>query len=351
MIHFLASLERQSRTGLMLATLSSIILVGVIDYLTGYEISLSIFYLPPIAAAAWYIGRRFAWGVSALSVVIWLMGDLAAGATYPNRFVAIWNVVIALVVYIVVVEALANLRALHNQLEARVIERTADLTEEMHKREEAEKQLLAAGEGERRRIGQDLHDSLCQHLTATAMASQVLGEKLAARSLPEEKDAERVVTLIEDSIALARNLARGLAPVEPEAEGLMAAFGDLAKATSRNFNIDCRFEAPHPVLVDDAATSTHLFRIAQEAVSNAIKHGRARHVTISLAQDGDDVVLEVRDDGSGFREPTAESAGMGLHIMRHRAAMIGARLAIRKAKPGTVLTCRVSGEHAEEKAA
>ena len=351
MSKFLSSLERQRRPVLMTVALAIVVLVGVIDYFTGYEISLSIFYLAPIALAAWYIGRRFAWVVSAFSVITWLLGDLAAGATYTNHFVPIWNVVIALAVYLVVVEALSNLRTLQNQLEAKVTERTADLTEEMHKREEAEKELLAAGERERRRIGQDLHDSLCQHLTATAMAGQVLGEKLATQSLPEEADARRLVTLVEDGIALARSLARGLAPVELEAEGLMAAFRDLAKTTTSHFNIDCRFEAPHPVLIDDSLTSTHLFRIAQEAVSNAIKHGRARHVTIRLLQEGDDIVLEVRDDGSGFREPPINSQGMGLHIMRHRAAMIGATLAIEPSTPGTLLRCQLRGDHEEKEAA
>ena len=351
MTKFLSSLERQSRSALIAVSLSIVVLVGVIDYLTGYEISLSIFYLAPIALATWHVGRRFAWLVSALSVISWLAGDLAAGATYANRFVPIWNVVIAMAFYLVIVEVLANLRTLQDQLEARVAERTRDLTEEMHKREEAEKELLAAGERERRRIGQDLHDSLCQHLTATAMAGQVLGEKLAGRSLPEEADARRLVTLVEDGIVLARSLARGLAPVELEAEGLMAAFRDLATTTTGNFHIDCLFEAPHPVLVDDSTISTHLFRIAQEAVSNAIKHGRARRVTIGLSQEADDILLEVRDDGSGFREPPLNGQGMGLHIMRHRAAMIGAKLAIRRAPPGTVLSCRLRGDHAVEEAA
>jgi signal transduction histidine kinase len=351
MTNLLSSLVRQPRTLMMAAVLATVVLVGMIDYLTGYEISLSIFYLAPIALATWYVGRRFAWLVSVLSVITWLLGDLAAGATYPNRFVPIWNVVITLGFYLVIVEALSNLRSLQHQLEAKVTARTAALTEEMDKREEAEKELLAAGERERRRIGQDLHDSLCQHLTATAMAGQVLGEKLAAQSLPEERDARRVVSLVEDGITLARNLARGLAPVELEAEGLMAAYRDLARTTTTHFHVDCQFESPHPVLIDDSAMSTHLFRIAQEAVSNAIKHGRARKVTIGLFQDADDMVLEVRDDGSGFREPASDGQGMGLHIMRHRASMIGATLAIRNTAPGTIVSCRLRNEVEAEEAA
>lgn len=345
MTQFLSRLERLPRAITMTAALLIVILVGVIDYFTGYEISLSIFYLMAIALATWHVGRRFGWLVSMLSVMTWLLGDLAAGATYANRFVPVWNVVIMLVSYLVIVEGLSNLRALQNQLEAKVIARTAALSKEMTKREALEKELLEVGERERRRIGHDLHDSLCQHLTGTALAGQVVGERLAAKALPEEAEVRRVVTLIEDGITLAHNLARGLAPVELEAEGLMAAFRELAGTTTERFHIDCRFEAPHPVLIDDPATSTHLFRIAQEAVSNAIKHGRARHVTIGLFSDAEDMILVVRDNGEGWREPLLENrGGMGLHIMRHRAAMIGATLNIQRETPGTVVTCRLRSE-------
>lgn len=346
----LSTLERQSRTTLMLAAFATVVAVGAVDYLTGYEISLSIFYLAPIALATWFIGRRFGWLVSAFSVVTWVVSDIAAGARYPNRFGPIWNVFVELAFYLVLVEVLTHLRALHHHLERKVAARTAALTEAMRQREALEKELLAVGERERQRIGQDLHDSLCQHLTATALAAQVLGEKLAARALPEETDAQRVVTLVEDGITLAHSLARGLAPVELEAEGLMAAFREFARATSKGFKIDCRFEAPHPVLIRDATTSTHLFRIAQEAVSNAIKHGRARRVGISLLLEGEAIFLEVRDDGAGFREPGPDEHGMGLHIMQHRAAMIGATLAIQNESPGTVLTCKLRRDARQEAA-
>jgi signal transduction histidine kinase len=124
----------------------------------------------------------------------------------------------------------------------------------------------------------------------------------------------------------------------------MAAFRDLAKTTTERFQIDCRFEAPDPVLVDDPATSTHLFRIAQEAISNAIKHGRAHTVSIRLFLQGEELNLVIRDDGEGFREPSPEGQGMGLHIMRHRAAMIGANLIIERQTPGTAVTCKVRSE-------
>lgn len=341
MRRLLSYLERLPSAAIVAITLAIVVIVGIFDYLSGYEISFSVFYLAAVALVTWLVGKRAGWFISVLSVISWLVGDLAAGATYSNRVVPIWNVIIALVFYLVLVEALSNLRALQRGLESKVVERTSALTEEMAKRQALEKELLAAGEKERQRIGHDLHDSLCQHLTGTALAGQVLGEKLAAKSLPEEVDAARVVSLIEEGITLARNLARGLAPVELEAEGLMAALSELARTTRQRFNIDCRFESPCDVLIDDSAVSTHLFRIAQEAVSNAIKHGRARRVNIALFLDEDEVTLEISDDGCGFKEPSPEEKGMGLHIMQHRATMIGANLTIEKRAPGTVVGCRM----------
>ncbi|MDR3401153.1 MAG: sensor histidine kinase [Chthoniobacter sp.] len=350
MTRLISALERQPRVIIVVAALLTVVLVGVIDYLTGYEISLSIFYLAAIAPATWFVGRRTGALVSVFSVFCWLASDLAAGATYANRLIPIWNVSIGLVLYLVIVVVLSNLRTLQDQLETKVIERTAALSAEMTKREELEKELLAVGERERRRIGQDLHDSVCQHLTGTALAGQVLSEKLAAKALPEEGHARQVVALIEEGMVLTRNLARGLAPVELEAEGLMAALRELARATTERFKIDCRFDAPHPVLIRDAATSTQLFRIAQEAVNNAMKHAHASRVSIELSLEGDDLCLAVRDDGRGFQAPSPADRGMGLHIMRHRASMIGATLMIQKQTPGTVVTCRLRSEDDEEEA-
>ena len=321
------------------ACLLTVVLVGVADYLTGYEISFSIFYLIAVSVATWFIGFRFGLFISVLSVVSWLLGDLAAGAKYSTRFVPGWNAVIALVFYIVMVRVLASLRTMHNRLEGMVVQRTASLTEEMAKREMLEKELLAVSEREQRRIGHDLHDSLCQHLTATALAGQVLGEKLEAKGLPETADAGRVVTLVEEGITLARSLARGLAPVELEAEGLMSALRELAKSVGERFKVNCMFEAPEFVPIDDPASAIHLFRIAQEAISNAIKHGRAKNVVIALSINPGGVRLSITDDGVGLPDPLPEIRGMGLNIMRHRSAIIGANFDIRRIAHGTRVEC------------
>jgi two-component system sensor kinase FixL len=127
--------------------------------------------------------------------------------------------------------------------------------------------------------------------------------------------------------------------VELEEEGLMAAFRELAKSTSERLRIQCRFEASEPILIGDADVATHLFRIAQEAISNAIRHGHAQNVRISLAREGENVALQVKDDGCGLPDILPPDRGMGLHIMQHRAAMIGARFSIKRERPGTLVTC------------
>jgi signal transduction histidine kinase len=242
----------------------------------------------------------------------------------------------------VVVWLLTNLRSLHRGLEARVRERTAALVREIAERQRLEEEILKVSEREQRRIGHELHDSLCQHLTGTALAGQVLGERLAAKSLPEAADAGKVVELVEEGITLARNLARGLYPVEMEAEGLMAAFQDLADNITKGARVRCVFEHDAPVLIHDDAAATHLYRIAQEAVRNALQHGKPKRIGITLSERNGLLTLTVEDDGVGVPETAQKSGGLGIRIMAHRAAMIRGSFAIEPAPTGgTIVTCAI----------
>jgi signal transduction histidine kinase len=207
-------------------------------------------------------------------------------------------------------------------------------------RERLERELLAVSEREQRRIGQDLHDSLCQHLTGTALAAQALKEKLAARDLPEAHTAQQLFDLVTDAIFQARSLAKGLNPVEMYRDGLMEALEEFAATTSGLFRVSCTFECDYPIVIADAAAAAQLYRIAQEAVGNAIKHGAATRIVIVLDLHEDGAVLMVRDNGSGIRDGIRASDGMGLRIMSHRARVIGATLDIqRNPSGGTTVTC------------
>jgi signal transduction histidine kinase len=340
MIHWFARLGRFSRTKIVLAGLALLALIGFIDYLTGHEMLFSVFYLLGVGLAAWFLGNGFGVLMSILSVAVWIGGDLAAGARYSSSLIPIWNALILLAFYFIVVWLLTSLRALQRDLETRVRQRTVALTQEMAERERLEGEILKISERERRRIGHDLHDSLCQHLTATALAGRVLGEKLAAKSESEAADADKVVELVEEGITMARNMARGLSPVEMEAEGLMTSFRELAANLAKGTGIHCSFEVEAPVLIHDDATATHLYRIAQEAASNAIRHGRAKRIVISLSEREGQVALLVEDDGIGLPETQSKSDGLGIRIMAHRAAMLGGTLSVEPGPTGGIIvTC------------
>jgi signal transduction histidine kinase len=339
-IPFFNALERGSRRALMATGLVVLVVIGVVDYLTGFEVLFSAFYLLEVGLAAWFVGKGFGLVMSVLSVLVWIGGDVAAGAHYSRPFVPIWNALILLAVYFSVVWLLTSLRRLHNDLESKVRQRTAALTQEMTERARLEKELVEVSEGEQRRFGHDLHDNLCQHLTGTALAGQVLVGKLAARELPEEADANEVVKLVEDGITLARNLARGIYPVEVAAEGLMAALGELAANIGKASKTVCVFECDPPVLIQDAAIGTQLYRIAQEAISNAIRHGKAKRLGITLSRHGGVIVLTVEDDGTGLPESWQKGPGLGTRIMAHRAGMIGGEIALEpNPTGGTLLRC------------
>jgi len=135
-------------------------------------------------------------------------------------------------------------------------------------------------------------------------------------------------------------LARGLSPVDVESNGLMSALQELASNTEKLFHVACRFECPQPVLVDDHAAATHLYRIAQEAINNAIKHGKARAIAVRLTAQSNQASLTVTDDGRGFVVKPEQTSGMGLRIMKYRAGMIGATLEIRRANGrGMLVAC------------
>jgi two-component system, LuxR family, sensor kinase FixL len=176
------------------------------------------------------------------------------------------------------------------------------------------------------------------------LLSGVLEAELAAEGHAQAPQAGRILAQVQEALERARRLARGLAPVELEAEGLATALQELAEGAAQLFGIRCVFRAEARVALADAAAATHLYRIAQEALTNAVKHGRATRVVISLMEAGDRFKLTVRDDGRGFRSTVAAGPGMGLRIMRYRAAMIGASLEVRSAPgAGATVTCAFAG--------
>jgi two-component system, NarL family, sensor histidine kinase NreB len=192
---------------------------------------------------------------------------------------------------------------------------------------ELEKQVLDISERERRRIGQDLHDGLGQHLTGIELMVQALAKKLKPLSPETTIQADRIAEYVRDAIRQTKSLARGLSPVNLEANGLMSAIQELCVTARDLFRVNVSFNARAPVLLTDNAAATHLFRIAQEAISNALRHGAARNVQVELDRKAGEIVLTITDDGSGFI-PGSSSGGMGLKIMAYRARMIGGKISV-----------------------
>ena len=207
------------------------------------------------------------------------------------------------------------------------------------RRVELEKQILSVGEQVQRRIGQDLHDDLCQQLASIEFLGRALERRLAPDSPAEGARAGELTRLTRLAITHARELAHGMAPMELETGGLAAALGNLAARARKLFRVDCRFRCDCPEFVHHPAARIHLYRIAQEGVNNAIKHGKAGRIRMGLAMDKSNLVLSVRDNGGGL-PPKLPDDGFGLRIMEYRAGMLGGSLAVSRRKSGgTLLVC------------
>jgi signal transduction histidine kinase len=303
----------------------------VLDYLNGPEVSLSVFYLMPVCLAVWFVGTKFGVFTAVFGSIAWMIADLVSGARYAHFATPYWNTIVRICMLLITASLLDRLKVLQLDLEERVNQRTAALNAEIARREQLERELLAAADRERERIGRDLHDGLGQHLAAAAGVSL---------SLEENAEARKITQLINQAIADTRLLARGLYPAALEIGGLSIALEQLCSAVKPAFGIECRFVCSFSVVTPDRSAAEHLFRIAQEAVTNAVKHASPQCVVVGLTAVDDSVTLIVKDDGRGMAKQPPAKRGMGLHIMMYRAKLIGGQLDI-ESEPGsgTLVTC------------
>jgi signal transduction histidine kinase len=212
---------------------------------------------------------------------------------------------------------------------------------------ELEREVVEVASLEQHRIGQDLHDSVGQELTALDMLAEDLADTLRTDPAHGARLVNRIAEGLRRSKAKLRTVMRGLLPVAVDSLGLVAALADLAERTQQDGNAKCIFACSQPVSMADNFTATHLYLIAQEAVYNAVKHAHAQNIRISMSlEPNNQLTLQVQDDGKGIPEANrgAEvTGGLGLRIMRNRAAIIGAQLNIEQAKPhGTLVACRLA---------
>ena len=327
--------SRAKRWAILSAT---VLMIGIWDYLTGSVYSLSPLYLVPVSLTVFCDGARAGCTVAIVCFILRMAGDIVtlSGRMPPS---AIWNVFGMLAIHFFVIGLIHSLLGLHRQLEEKIAVQSGALRESTADRERLEMEILDVAARERSAFGRELHDELAQHFVATALAAQALTEKLGTREGAGE--ARAIVQWIEEGIAKTRKLARGLLLARIEPGRFPQELAELAIAASRG-QVHCRFQQEGGDVDADASRCAQLFRIAQEAVGNALRHGQPRRIQITLAGDEDALNLTVEDDGHGFPPDYKASDGLGLRIMQQRARIIGASLSV-TSQPGagTRVACRL----------
>lgn len=214
---------------------------------------------------------------------------------------------------------------------------------DISERRKLEQEILRISEEERRRLGQDLHDGLGQMLTGISLISQNLTKKLEEQDLPCAEDAQDISELIKDADKYAKALVHGFVQVEFEEEGLGAALNQLSQQAEKFLNINCEFESNFDISFHSPMKALNLYRIAQEAVNNAVKHGKAENVSINLNKRKGTVVLSIKDDGVGFSQTkkAGRENGMGMNIMKYRSKMMSGNLDILEINDETQITCEI----------
>jgi PAS domain S-box-containing protein len=204
-----------------------------------------------------------------------------------------------------------------------------------------QREILEISDREQARIGQDIHDGLCQQLIGLAICANSLERSLGADQRTEADTARKICRLLDEAITEARGVCQGLYPIRLSTQGLPPALQELAAATTERHGIRCHCELGDAGLHCDMPTATHLYRIAQEAISNSVKYSGARNLTLRLSGTPDEIILEVSDDGKWLSQKATSRSGMGMHIMDYRAQLIGGSFCCQGSETGTVVTCRV----------
>lgn len=314
-------------------------LLGVLagmDFLTGHDVSFFLFYLVPIVFSFKRLGTGFAVLMCLLAVMAWRLANTVDGQVRVNHVSPEWAAALRLGIFLLVVSLLAVRRKLNVRVEQF---KEASAREEKARRR-LEQEVLEASEREQRRIGQDLHNSLCQQLTAAALAGKVLANQLSAHSRPEAEAANRLAGMMEKAIDMTRILSQSLRPIEMKDDGLCDGFQSLATNICNPGRVHCVFECPVTVTLATVDANMHLYRIAQEAINSAIHHGRAEHITIALKAVRAHAVLTVTDDGASLASEAWIKDGLGRQIMNYRASLIDARLEVELLpQGGTRVTC------------
>ncbi|MBI4660409.1 MAG: sensor histidine kinase [Verrucomicrobia bacterium] len=319
-----------------------VVLLGFVDCLTGPQFSLAIFYLLPIVLASWSDGRLSGLITACASAVTWLVADFASSGGFERPAIPFWNSLVRLALFLIVVHLLTTIKRQNENLAEAVEQKTAALHAEMLERSRVEQAVLEISGQEQRRIAHELHDGLGQLLTYSALKAKMLAEDLAETAPLQVSEANEMAALLNKGTEQVRRFARGLDPIDVEASGLTTALDRLVKETESLGGIRCSFTFSQAESPLGSSTSLHLYRIAQEAISNAVKHSQGRGVEVELNIFPAQVALKIMDDGVGFDPEKPAGAGMGIQIMRYRARTLGGVLVLSSALgQGTTVECVV----------
>ncbi|MDX2081534.1 MAG: sensor histidine kinase [Terrimicrobiaceae bacterium] len=285
--------------------------------------SVSLLFLVPILLITAATGLAFGVAAAVLAAGIWLATDVHAYAADLGYAIPIWNAFMRLGTFLVAVWLVASLKTINRTLEARVTRRTAELNAKLLENSILERRILEVSDEEQARIGQDLHDGLGQQLVSLAFSLNLLRERVNAGEAISSAELARLQSLLDDAISQTRDLARGLFPASLETEGLEIALRQLASGITERSGIECRVECAAPLPSVEPDVSRQLFRIAQEAISNAVRHAAPTLIRITLSFSDGSIRMAVVDNGRGL-PPEPRPDGMGMRIMAYRARMIGA---------------------------
>jgi signal transduction histidine kinase len=331
---------RQPRAWIFAEMMVSMLVIGVLDFISSYQFRLLPLYVGPIFVVAWFFGKNSGIVTALFSSVIWWGANWFNGDPDLHNWVQAWEISRHVGFFLVVALIGSALRGKSDIAATRIalLEHSQQL----------EREIVNISEAEQRRIGQDLHDGLCQYLAALGCSAISLRDDLQKLGLPAEADAAgELATLLQNAVVQTRDLARGLVPAHVGQVGIIVALESLAESVSRLQGITCTFRFHGPVANCDDQTAMHLYRIAQEAINNSMKHGKASKIAISLDAAGDLMTLRILDDGVGI--PGFISTGTGVGIMRNRARLSGGEFRIEQPKGGgTMITCTIRKRNPQE---
>jgi len=339
--------ERKFLSGLLCMTV--LCLIGLIDYWADfwadYRLLFTVLYVLPIGFATIYVNRTYAVVLAILSVALWNGGDILARAPSPGMTIRLWNDGIVLSLLLIVIYLLNALHKTLVGLETTVEARTLALRLEMEERQRLEHETLDLCERERQSFGHELHDVVCQDLTSIAIAGHMLAKKLQAKNLAEAENAREIATMVDEALTKTRSVARGFFTAGFDVMGLAEALRETAHNVEDRTGIHCEVQWEENLVILNENVVMHFFRIAQEAIQNAVKHAAPSRIEVRLRRAGEVVQLTIEDNGSGLSLSEAPVRGLGMRIMAYRAGNVGGELKITSLpQGGTRVTCVVPEE-------